>query len=78
MKIIYKLLFLFLLTIGYSSCDFLDIVPDEITTEADAFKDRNAAKNFVYSCYGYLPQSNVHSCGKWLRLHVQAGEHPIL
>lgn len=45
MKIIYKLLFLFLLTIGYSSCDFLDIVPDEITTEADAFKDRNAAKN---------------------------------
>ena len=37
MKIIYKLLFLFLLTIGYSSCDFLDIVPDEITTEADAF-----------------------------------------
>ena len=32
MKIIYKLLFLFLLTIGYSSCDFLDIVPDEITT----------------------------------------------
>lgn len=27
MKIIYKLLFLFLLTIGYSSCDFLDIVP---------------------------------------------------
>ena len=30
MKIIYKLLFLFLLTIGYSSCDFLDIVPDEI------------------------------------------------
>lgn len=61
MKIIYKLLFLFLLTIGYSSCDFLDIVPDEITTEADAFKDRNAAKNFVYSCYGYLPQSNVAS-----------------
>lgn len=50
-----------MLTIGYSSCDFLDIVPDEITTEADAFKDRNAAKNFVYSCYGYLPQSNVAS-----------------
>lgn len=38
MKIIYKLLFLFLLTIGYSSCDFLDIVPDEITTEAEHLK----------------------------------------
>ena len=47
MKIIYKLLFLFLLTIGYSSCDFLDIVPDEITTEADAFKDRKDRKSVV-------------------------------
>ena len=61
MKIIYKLLFLLFLMLGYSSCDFLNIVPDEITTEEDAFKDRNAAKNFVYSCYGYLPQSNVAS-----------------
>ena len=47
MKIIYKLLFLLFLMLGYSSCDFLNIVPDEITTEEDAFKDRNAAKKFV-------------------------------
>ena len=59
MKIAYKLLFLLFLILGYSSCQFLDIVPDEITTEDDAFKDRNAAKNYVYSCYGYLPQSNI-------------------
>lgn len=59
MKIAYKLLFLLFLILGYSSCQFLDIVPDEITTEGDAFKDRNAAKNYVYSCYGYLPQSNI-------------------
>lgn len=59
MKIAYKLLFLLILILGYSSCQFLDIVPDEIPTEEDAFKDRNAAKRFVYSCYGYLPQSNV-------------------
>ena len=31
MKIIYKLLFLLFLMLGYSSCDFLNIVPDEIT-----------------------------------------------
>ena len=33
MKIIYKLLFLLFLMLGNSKCDFLNIVPDEITTE---------------------------------------------
>lgn len=61
MKIIYKLLFLLFLMLGYSSCDFLNIVPDEITTEEDAFKDRNAAKNFVYSCYGLSASEQVQS-----------------
>ena len=74
MKIIYKLLFLLFLMLGYSSCDFLNIVPDEITTEEDAFKDRNAAKNFVYSCYGYLPQSNVASAS----LDLLTGDEVIM
>lgn len=59
MKITYKLLFLLLIMLGYTSCQYLDIVPDEMTTEEDAFKDKNTAKAFVYSCYGYLPQSNI-------------------
>lgn len=34
---------------------YLDIVPDERPTEADAFKDIYAAENFLYSCYAPLP-----------------------
>lgn len=36
---------------------FLDIVPDERPSEEDAFRDPLRAKNYLYSCYGYLPSS---------------------
>lgn len=39
----------------FSSCNYLDIVPDERATEEDAYKDVNAARGFLYSCYGYMP-----------------------
>ena len=43
--------------------NYLDIVPDETATEKDAFANPRAALRYLYSCYGYLPQSNmVQSC----------------
>ncbi|WP_286880184.1 RagB/SusD family nutrient uptake outer membrane protein, partial [Proteiniphilum sp. UBA7639] len=51
---LYKLLFI-LLTIGVISCNYLDVVPDEVTTEDDAFRTIEAAENFLYSCYSYIP-----------------------
>jgi hypothetical protein len=53
---LYKLLFI-LLTIGVISCNYLDVVPDEVTTEDDAFRTIEAAENFLYSCYSYIPNS---------------------
>lgn len=38
-----------------SSCDYLDVVPDEKATEKDAFEDKEAARRFIYSCYAYIP-----------------------
>ncbi len=38
-----------------SSCDYLNVVPDEKATEKDAFEDKDAAKRFIYSCYAYVP-----------------------
>ncbi len=40
---------------GLWSCDYLDIVPDEVATEEDAFATRRAAEGFMYSCYSYIP-----------------------
>ena len=44
---------------NFTSCDYLDIVPDERADEADAYKDKDAALRFLYSCYGYMPQPNL-------------------
>lgn len=40
------------------SCDFLDIVPDDTSTLADAFRNESTAEAFVYSCYSYIPVYN--------------------
>lgn len=55
MKKIYKVLLLVCLFCVFTSCNYLDVVPDEKATEKDAFEDTNAAKRFLYSCYTYLP-----------------------
>lgn len=47
-----------LLLLGVTSCNYLDIVPDEKEKAEDAFKDQSAAERYLYSCYGYLPQPN--------------------
>lgn len=44
------------LLLGFISCDYLDIVPDEKEKAEDAFEDINAVERFMYSCYAYLPQ----------------------
>lgn len=55
MKHLYKLLFTILLVAGLVSCNYLDVVPDEVATEDDAFATIQAAENFLYSCYSYIP-----------------------
>ncbi|MDR0573907.1 MAG: RagB/SusD family nutrient uptake outer membrane protein [Tannerella sp.] len=38
-----------------SSCNYLDVVPDDIPTVAHAFDNRYQAEGFLYGCYGFLP-----------------------
>ncbi|OUN76135.1 hypothetical protein B5G09_11415 [Alistipes sp. An54] len=61
-----KITILTLLTIVFCcySCNYLDIVPDELPTEEDAFNDRYAAERYLYSCYSHLP--NQRNGGVWL------------
>ncbi|MDR3261588.1 MAG: RagB/SusD family nutrient uptake outer membrane protein [Tannerella sp.] len=45
-----------LLSVGtISSCDYLDVVPDNIATVEQAFSDRAHAEKFLYGCYSFLP-----------------------
>lgn len=59
---------LMLLLVQLSSCNYLDIVPDDSPTFGDAFKNENTAEGFVYSCYGYIPNYMNYRTGNfsWL------------
>jgi hypothetical protein len=38
-----------------SSCDYLDVVPDNIPTIEHAFRNRVEAQNYKYGCFSYMP-----------------------
>jgi len=36
---------------GVSSCDYLDVIPDNLPTIDHAFQDRAAAEKSLFTCY---------------------------
>lgn len=50
----YISLVVFLIVLG--SCDYLNVVPDNVATIDNAFTMRSAAEKFLFTCYRYLPQ----------------------
>ena len=43
-------------SIGSSCNDFLDIVPDGVSTLDNAFSRRTEAKRYLFTCYSYMPE----------------------
>lgn len=46
--------FFLLLTVA-TSCNYLDVVPDNVATIDNAFSDRYTAEKYLSTCYSYLP-----------------------
>ncbi|QEC78889.1 RagB/SusD family nutrient uptake outer membrane protein [Mucilaginibacter ginsenosidivorax] len=65
MKIYYKYLFMVSLIVSCISCKkYLDVTPDNVGTIDYAFRNRNEAENYLFTCYSQLqrytlPQYNV-------------------
>lgn len=57
--------FMALLVMESCSSDFLDVVPDNVATIENAFKLRNEAEKYLFTCYSYLPKdgSIYHNTG---------------
>lgn len=53
-KIIYTLFTI--IVVGIVSCNYLDVVPDNVATIEYAFRNRASTERFLYTCYGYLPR----------------------
>ena len=54
MKNTFKYLLL-IIPLFCSSCDYLDLVPDNVATIDYAFRDRVGAEKYLFTCYSYLP-----------------------
>ncbi len=59
-KNISKVVALIAILVSFESCDFLDIVPENVATIDDAFTRPTEANNFLYSLYAFLPKVNDH------------------
>ena len=51
-----KQCFFGLFLIFFYSCDYLDVVPDNIATLDMAFNMRSEAEKYLYTCYSYMPR----------------------
>src|SRR5690625_2331457 len=45
-----------------NSCNYLDIVPDNVATIDYAFRMRSQAEKYLFTCYSYIPER-----GNWER-----------
>lgn len=54
MKII-KYIITLVLLVNISSCEYLDVVPDNIPTIDNAFSDKFTSEKYLFTCYSYLP-----------------------
>lgn len=43
--------------LSLSSCNYLDIVPDEVVKEEDAHETPDLVRNYLYSCYSFCLQT---------------------
>lgn len=63
----------------FYSCDYLDVVPDNIATLDHAFANRLEAERFLFTCYSYIPEmsnvgANIGLCGAdeiWTNRHKE-------
>ncbi|MDR0698910.1 MAG: RagB/SusD family nutrient uptake outer membrane protein [Tannerella sp.] len=56
-KVIKKTIYFVCTLLAVISCDYLDVVPDNVATIEYAFKNSVAAERYLYGCYSYRPQT---------------------
>lgn len=55
MKTLHKIFFALAMILGFGSCNYLDIVPDNVATIDFSFRNRTAAEKYLFTCYSYRP-----------------------
>jgi hypothetical protein len=50
-------LFIIITLVTFSSCNYLDVVPDNVATLDNAFTLEVQAKKFLFTCYSFMPRN---------------------
>ena len=50
-----KILYFIIILTGLNSCNYLNVVPDNIATIEYAFRNRTVTQKYLFTCYSYLP-----------------------
>jgi hypothetical protein len=59
------------LMLGTVSCsDYLDVVPDNVTTLDNAFSLKNEAEKYLFTCYSYIPKNG----DGWYNIGMMSGD----
>lgn len=53
------------LVMMFSSCEFLDVIPDNIATLEHAFADETTAERYLFTCYAGIPSEHSISSPAW-------------
>ena len=67
----------------FSSCNYLDVMPDERAKIEDSYNTPSRTEGFLYSCYSYLPKKRMSNIGSTIsvnpidRLTGKCGEHEV-
>jgi hypothetical protein len=56
MKTLHKIFVALTIVLIFGSCNYLDIVPDNVATIDYSFRNRTAAEKYLFTCYSYRPQ----------------------
>jgi len=57
MKSIYKYIICACAVFSVGSCNYLDVVPDNVATIENAFADRYSTEKYLATCYWGMPKS---------------------
>lgn len=58
MKAIKNIFLVLGILVTVSGCDYLDSEPEKKGTLEEAFASVNSARNFLYACYSFMPESS--------------------
>src|SRR5688500_14450012 len=56
-----KIIAVFVVGMLAGSCNYLDVVPDNVPTLENAFTLRAVAERYLFTCYSWLPQSGDYT-----------------